>query len=296
MITGRDGEQETPTSPDRRTLDPDHNGGAFEPLDWVLAGAAQSIKDQQEKSWHLEVHSPPWALRRGGDARWLRGGMLGLAVLLAVLGFVLAMHTVNRVLPNAAGTTVHVPLALLIGSWSVVFLIFAAAVCAGLFVYRSGRLELRMSARPSAAAEADRAAEMQGRAFDAILDRAFTTAGASDRATIVAELRSLMSAPQEAAAPSPASSDGTGAARKAGPTTKVIDPQKTVSPKVVAGAATSATSAAFWIVAASSFWHSVEPTVLTALATGVTAISGAIAAWWKTDPLRVAQLTQSHPT
>jgi hypothetical protein len=272
---------------------PDRDDRRPEPLDDVLIGAANSIAGAQEKSWHLEVHSPRWALRRGGETHW---PMLALAALLAFFGFFLAVRTIDRVLPKPGVTAVHVPLALLVGTWSVVFLIFAAAVGAGLFVYRSGRLELRMSAHPSAAAEAERAAATQADAFDALLRRAFSCAGAPDPAAVAAELRTLMSVPGGAAAPPPASASVTGSGTAAAATTKVVDPQKTVSPKVVAGAATSATSAAFWIVAASTFWHSVQPTVLTALATGVTAISGAIAAWWKTDPLRVKQLTQSHPT
>ena len=74
-----------------------------------------------------------------------------------------------------------------------------------------------------------------------------------------------------------------------------MDPRTTVSPKVVIGAVGTLASASFWTIAAATFWHAVEPVILTALGTLVTAIAGVAAAWWKTDPLRVAHVSQSQP-
>lgn len=256
----------------------------------------------RDTSWRLDARAPRWALHQGYGTLSAAGLFL-VAVILAAIGAFLAAHFIDRFLPASASGPSGAPLALLVGAWSVVVLIFGAAILAGIFAFRSNELHLRMSGHPSAAAEAQLAAQMREETLNAVL-RLTEQGGGAAIAGVASKLDKLLNqAPTQPALPAGGQigggssfvNDSSSVSNPSG-TAHLVDPATTLSPKVVAGAATAAASAAFWIVAAATFWHKLEPTILTALGTGVTAVTSAIAGWWKTDPLRIKQVTESHPT
>jgi len=272
-----------------------------DPVGEVLTTVVGEINNGQEKSWHLHLHAPRWSVGKGRRhseqfAIW----MFVLSVALAAAGVALAIHFVDRFLPGGASgaATPQAPLAVQIGSWSVVFVVFAGAVAAGLLGFRAPRLEVELSARPSAEAEAERAEELRNHAIDVIVAHLNQQAQRPpNRSEASNQLQSLAVSPQSSSGAAPQQGQ-LNAPNSASPssTTTVADPASTISPKVIAGAGAAATSVAFWVVAATTFWHTVEPSVLTALSTGVTAAAGSIAAWLKKDPLRTTHTVESHPT
>jgi hypothetical protein len=279
---------------DRERRDGAPNRDGTDPVGQLLTTVADDIGTDQERSWRLQVHAPRWSVtRRDNDP--VAVALYVLAGALALAGVVLAIHFLDRFLPGAPQGARQAPLAVQIGSWLVVVLIFIGAVAAAGLGFRAPRLEVDLSAQPSAEADAERARELQNAAIAAIVaPLAQPNPPAADLAAVSERLQELLGSLQggaatPAAAPS-TSNPSSGSART------VVDPASTVSPKVVAGAAAGATSVAFWIVAASTFWHTLGPSVLAALSTAVTAGAGSIAAWLKRDPLRTTHTVESHPT
>jgi hypothetical protein len=240
--------------------------------------AAQSIDTRREKSWRLQVAAPRWALVRGARDARIQCGLFFVGLLLAAGGVALAWHASDQV-AKRSGTAP--PLTDQIGPWAVAVIVIAGAVAAAIAAFRSAKMHLDMEVKPAQAPATQRITTLAPAA-------ALRSAGGSSADSNGAQ------------APTPSlkvaeNVDGSNQASAALAGGAVVDPRTTVSPKVVLGTMGTLASASFWTIAAATFWHSVEPVVLTALGTVATAVAGAAAAWLKNDPLRVAHVNQSQP-
>jgi hypothetical protein len=235
----------------------------------ALINAASTLHAAKESRWRVQIDAPRWAMVRNGHESGLAAWLFFAALVWASLGVGFAWHLSDQIASHPGLTP---PLSEQLGLWAAVVVVIGGAVVAGITAFRSAKLHVNMALEPSAKAEAALKGEDNG-------------AGAKTNA------------PSSAAPPlSGSTTNGSSPSPTAQPDAKIVDPRTTLSPKVVAGSASALASAAFWTIAAATFWHKVEPTILAALGTGLTTVTGAIAAWWKTDPLRISRIIQSHPT
>ena len=261
--------------------------------------AANKIDTGEENRWQLRIDAPRWALVRDGHEAGLAAWLFFAALVWAALGVGFAWHLSDQL---ASNPRLAPPLSEQIGLWAAVVVVIGGAVAAGITAFRSAKLHVNMALEPSAKAEAQRRKELHERLI-ALLDKqqapAEPAAAAAAAAALNAEDKGSGLDPNGASPqpppPSGSTTNGNSTVPPVQSEEKIADPRTTLSPKVVAGSASALASAAFWTIAAATFWHTVEPTVLAALGTGLTTVSGAIAAWWKTDPLRIARITQSRP-
>jgi hypothetical protein len=222
----------------------------------------------------VQVAAPRWSLVRGERDAWIQCALFLVALLLAAGGVFLAWHASDQVATHRGAAP---PLTDQIGPWAVAIIVIGGAVAAAVAAFRSAKVHLDMAVNPATAPDV----------------------GSITKPVPVGQRQSEVDSHDGGDSPPtpPATQSDNGAI----PTSTapeggtIVDPRSTASPKVVAGAMSTLASASFWTIAAATFWHTVEPVILTALGTAVTAIAGAVAAWWKTDPLRVAHVNQSRP-
>jgi hypothetical protein len=262
----------------------------------VLTTAADKIDKDAANRWRLHIDAPRWAIVRGGHEAGLSAWLFLAAFVWGGLGVALVWHLSDQLASN--GNSVP-PLTEQIGLWAAVVVVLGGAVAAGITAFRSAKLHVTLALDPSAKAEAERRAELHDKLMSA-LDKgteSAAVAAAAATATVLAPEGNDAGTKGSNGQPSAssASSDASSSTSPGQAAPKIVDPKTTLSPKVAAGTATAVLSAAFWTVAAATFWHKVEPTVLAALGTGLTTVGAAIAAWWKTDPLRIAHIVEAHP-
>jgi hypothetical protein len=269
----------------------------------ALMTAAGKMGAPEESRWRLQIDAPRWAIVRDGHDAKLATWLFVAALVWAALGIVFAWHLSDQL---ASHRRLVPPLSEQIGLWVAVLVVIGGAVAAGITAFRSAKLHVNMALEPSAKAEAERREELHDRLvafFDkqqAPADPMAISAGVAAASALTHNGKdqngaSDANAPTSESTSQSGSSDSAPSVPAGQPEVKTADPRTTLSPKVAAGGATALASAAFWTVAAATFWHRVEPTVLAALGTGLTAVTTAIAAWWKTDPLRIARIIQSRP-
>jgi hypothetical protein len=289
----------TRPTPTRRT-DGDHELALFE----TINDMGHKIRNDTESNWHFSIEAPRWATRSpmGNATTSVVASMV--AILMAGLAFWLAWHATNKL------TTAKPALTVQIGPWAAAGALLAAAGVAAYAATGSSRLRLRMTqlaagetgaralaasgldqtpdGRPAGPSSAARYIEIASDHAAAADHHALKAAGAAngvpDAAPAVASAEASAGSAHAAAAGAAAA----GGSGTAGSTVGASDSASTISPKVWAGSIAGAVSVTFWTIAAATFWKDTfSSEALAVLVGSTTAIASAVAAYLRTDPMRV---------
>lgn len=257
----------------------------------TIATIGNKVSATDEGRWHFTAEAPRWAVR-STEGNILTSIIAGAtAFLLAVSGFWLAWHAVDKL------TGSRPALAVQIGPWVAVAGLLTGACVAAYVAMGTGRLQLRMSQLTDDATTGQSgpgaAAAPNGNVYIAAIHAAeadrHAAAAAHAAGQDPAAAPAVASAESSAASAHASVADAAagGQSGSAGGSPSTTDPAKKTSPKVWATSLAGAISFAFWTIAAATFWkNTFSSDVLAALVGATTTIVAAAAGYHRTDPLR----------